>query len=215
MKKRIWSRRRKALLRLALPALLAAALSIRIGYGYTPSVALGQMDEYTGTGRTETVAKLGVRTVAGEPMRGYISVNGEAARLSFVEYSWRWGWQSSTRHITVDCSLGEGLHGQVKWFFYDGGTQADCWVFGRVDRPEGAAVEVRLSYEKDGAADGGEPPLHIPRENWVVWKDRNYFWAQVPVDREKLDKNTLCRAELTLLDGDGKAIAWAEDDWSR
>lgn len=214
MKKRIWSRRKKALLFLTIPALLAAAMSVGMGYGYIPSMGLREMDEYTGTGRTETVARLGVLTAAGEPVRGYISVNGEAARLSFVEHSWRWGWQSG-RHITVDCAEGEGLHGQIEWFFYDEGNRAECWVFGRVDRPEGTAVELRLSYEKDGVPDGEEPPVRISRENWAAWKDKSYFWAQVPVGREKLDENTLCRAEFTLLDGDGRAIAWAEDAWGR
>lgn len=168
------SRRRRTLRRVLTAAAVIFLVNRIFMVGLLfPIQAVRQSEEREGTGRTAVVCRDWAPDIDWSSLM-YLTENENAllfSRAFLTPYGWMYGFGAA-----VDCWEPAPVHGG--WW---GATQKDgghvLYVFGRVDSPDIARLEVQLQYEDWHA--GGERRTALTwnseRADWMEKNGRSYF----------------------------------------
>lgn len=143
-KKRLPTRRKRALGRAALLLALAAFLSVFRLYAFLPAQALRLAEEELNTGSTEVIRRQGVpRSAANEkagPWLVYLSGKGDTVLLCGLRFRPLTGWQTVFME-DHDCAPGAALSGQ---YCYNG---TKGWAVGFLRIGDPSVTEVAVSFQ--------------------------------------------------------------------
>lgn len=176
MKRKILSeRKRKAVRRIltAAAVLILANHFLLIGLLF-PFQALRRCEERAGTGRTAVVCRDWAREVGWNCFM-YLTGNERAVLFSGISLE-PLGW-SEDDGLVLDCTKGLPLYAGWRGTG-DGGRVYILYVFGRVDDPDIARLEVQVQYEEwetPGGARHTALTWRSGREDWMERDGRYYF----------------------------------------
>jgi len=220
-KKRLSTRKRRALRRvLILLALVIASWALG-SYGYLPSDSLREMEEMQGIGRTEMLRRIWSPATDGWNRMVYLSANENAVMLSGCFWNPFEGWTGSTYSI-IDCSAEEvPVHSCVHLESNSGEgekmtTMVPVRTFGRVDDPAVEVIEMRLWMTRVGEERRQIAVQRSERKDWLELNGRTYFLMQT--DRLEWEGPVFFEPMLRALDANGNVVTeyevytWA---WSR
>jgi hypothetical protein len=203
------TRRRTALDRLALLALVLAAYILLGGYGLTPRTAIYSAEESANTGKTQVVQSLGTVPIPKTGSRGYLCANDNALMVVLARFDWRTGWLCYN-YDTLDCAQSAPLHVTTYTLsMWSGGESQGqvCCLYGRIDDRAAARLLVRVGYFSDPEGKNWVEveDLELDRSDWVQSQGSTYFIRQLSDDRVPYDgKKLQVRAEL--LDSQGNSL---------
>lgn len=212
-KRPIPTRRRKALKRLALFAVLAAALVVLEGYHLTPTRAIRSNEESCNCGETEVVLDMGSLPLKNVGMlnRLYLSGNENAALVTSARFYLLLGWQDYGISW-LDCGGDSPLHAQTYSMSKSGeGDEADNWrwyLYGRVDDPAGELLTGSVGYRE--VVEGEErwvelEELEFPASQWTEGPGGRYFMVELPPYHWS-DYDYRLNVRLELRDGAGNVL---------
>ncbi len=174
-KPQLSSRRGKALQRvlIAAAALFLANRFLLVGL-LLPMQALRYCEEREGTGRTSVICRDWPQE-AGWNQLVYLTENENATMLAGVKLN-LFGW-SGGLVSTLDCSVSAPLQGGWMSLPQEGSKRL-FYVFGRVDDPAVARVEILLQYKEWESAGGVRHTAFSwasGQEEWMEQDGRRYF----------------------------------------
>ena len=216
-KKRLSTRKRRALRRVLILLILVIASWALGSYGYLPSDNLREMEEMQGVGRTEVLRRIWSPATDGWNRMVYLSANENAVMLSGCFWNPFEGWTGSTYSV-IDCSKEEKpVHSLVHFEARDGKngkrvTNAPLRTYGRVDDPAVEVIEVRVGIKETGKESREVAVQRSERKDWIELNGRAYFLMQT--DRLEWEGPIFFEPMLRALDADGNVVAeYMAPDW--
>lgn len=217
-KKRLTTRKRRALRRVLILLILVIASWVLGSYGYLPSDNLRELEEMQGVGRMEVLRRIWNPATDGWNRMVYLSVNENAVMLSGCFWNPFEGWTGSTYSI-IDCSKEEvPVHSLIHLETRDGEdgkriTNAPVRTYGRVDDPDVEVIELRLWITEDGRERRQIAVQRSERKDWMQLNGRTYFLMQT--DRLEWEgPSVFFEPMLRALDADGNVVAeYMAPDW--
>lgn len=207
-RKKVPSRRARAVRRVLLLAALLALWGTAGGYGFLPSKGIRANEETVNLGPTEVLRDLGALPLKGAGWsRAYLSANENGMLLSLCRFEPLYGWLDYG-FSALDCS-GEGaLHGAAYSVSKtrEGKENRGWYLYGRVDDLRGERLTASVGYEGGGGKWTELEALELPREEWTERSGRAYFLTELPLHAQEEHDYPL-NVRLTLTDGAGAALA--------
>ncbi len=205
-RKRRRTRKEKALRRLVLAAVLAAACLTVGGVKPLPTQAITVTEELYDVGPTQVVKDLGPIPIEGSGVnRLYLSANEGGILISLPRLSLLRGWRAYGGN-SLDCSQPAPLHAATYSVSKDGGESV-WYLYGRVDEPEGGTVQADLRYET-GAGWVTVETVEIPKAQWVEKDGHWYFAETLPVTEN--EEGHWLSVWASLLDEEGEPLTAGE-----
>lgn len=224
-KKRLPTRRKRALGRLALLLALAAFLSVFRLYAFLPAQALRLVEEELNTGSTEVIRRQWVpRSAANEqagPWLVYLSNKGDTVVLCGLRFRFLTGWQPAFME-DHDCAPEAALSGQ---YCYNG---TKGWAVGFLRIGDPSVTEVSVSFQtpttewEDSQARWKRTEVVSLRTRAAEWTEKDGFrYALVTADIREWPAGALygpADLRATAYDAAGNVVAEYDTDdetWRR
>lgn len=204
-RKRLHTRRRRALRRLVLAAVLLLLTNHLLGVGLLlPIQAVRQEGEHWGTGRTWTVERKRV-PVLRQTHLFYLTENDRAVLLGDTYLSFL-GWETMFG-CAVDCTDPAPIHAGYHCI---AGTEAEvgCY-FGRIDDPAIETITISIqeeTYDQGQAVRTELRRLTVEREEFLTRGERTFFWTFEAPAPERDPEQILCPVVIAC-DREGAVIA--------
>lgn len=175
---KLLSRRRLAVRRILIASAVYVLITYFVGFGILfPSQSLYMNEELMGTGRTHVIARYTAPEIY-KTLQIYFSENEHVTMLSGTHLTYL-GWMDAFG-VPVDCSKEAPMYAG-QWWLYRQDKGYVLYIFGRVDDPEIAYVEVEMQYEAPPPP-GGQGSYRLTahtvssqRSEWIEKNGRSYF----------------------------------------